>query len=153
MWSNESLRPAHEHFITQLIRRKILSATDVLPKPKGSKQTWLLFLPPDEFHDTGLLFSEFLIRQSGRKVICLGADLPTDALQQASDHVHPTHLLTFFVRRKDDETELAYLRTLSKQFKHQKILIACDPSKLKSAKLSANCKFLHSVADLEQELS
>jgi DNA-binding transcriptional MerR regulator len=152
MWSNESLRPAHEHFITQLIRRKILSATDTLPRPKSSNQTWLLFLPEEEFHETGILFSEFLIRLSGNHVVNLGADLPLDALKQACDSVKPTHLLTFFVRRKEKEEELAYLKKLSQQFKHQKIYIACDSSKLAGSKLGANCSLLHAVADLESAL-
>jgi hypothetical protein len=149
MWSNESLRPAHEHFITQLIRRKIISATDSLAKPKSSKQTWVLFLPEEEFHESGLLFSEFLIRQAGKQVVYMGADLPMDALEQVSAKVHPTHLLTFLVRRKEEEAEVDYFRQMSKKFKQQKILIACDPSKLAVSKLNTNCSLLHSVSDLE----
>lgn len=149
MWTSESLRPAHEHFITQLIRRKIISATDALPKPKGSKQTWLLFLPEEEFHESGLLFSEFLIRQAGKQVVYMGADLSVDALEQVSANVHPTHLLTFLVRRKEEEDELDYIRQLSKKFKQQKIYIACDPAKLTGHKLNANCILLQRVTDLE----
>lgn len=152
LWTSDSLRPAHEHFITQLIRRKILSATDSLPKPKSSKQTWLLFLPEEEFHETGLLFSEFLIRQTGKQVVYLGADLPVEALQQVSESVHPTHLLTFLVRRKEEEMEIEYIKQLSKKFKQQKIYIACDPAKLSDYKPGGNCTFLHSVSDLENTL-
>ena len=152
LWTSDSLRPAHEHFITQLIRRKILAATDALPKPKNSKQTWLLFLPEEEFHETGLLFSEFLIRQKGQQVIYLGADLPMEALQQVSESVHPTHLLTFLVRRKEEDMEIEYIRHLNKQFKKQKIYIACDPAKLSDFKPGGNCTFLHSVVDLENAL-
>jgi len=152
MWTTESLRPAHEHFITQLIRRKILSATDALPKPKNPKTTWLLFLPEEEFHETGLMFSEFLIRQAGQHVIYLGANFPMGALEDVAANLHPTHLLTFLVRRQEEEIEVEYFRQLSKKFKRQKIYIACDPSKSIGSRLSTNCQLLHRVIDLEREL-
>jgi len=79
----------------------------------------------------------------------MGADLPADALEQASKNVHPTHFLTFLVRRKEEEEEIDYFRQLSKKFKQQKIYIACDPTKLAGSKLNANCTLLHSVSDLE----
>jgi methanogenic corrinoid protein MtbC1 len=153
MWTNDLLRPAHEHFITQLMRRKILSATDQLPHPKNPKETWLLFLPEDEFHETGLLFSEFLIRQAGKKVLYLGANLPFDALQQALDSVRPTHVLTFLVRLRDKDQESDYLKRLHKIFRAQKIYIACAPTVLADIKLAANCSLLHSVSDLEKVLN
>ena len=149
MWSNETLRPAHEHFITNLMRQKILSAIDKLPVPKSKRQTWLLFLPEDELHETGLLLSQFLIRQAGRKVIYLGANLPMDTLELAVDHVQPTHMLTFLVRNHEDEMDADYIKSLSKRFRHQEIYIACDPVRLSEFRAPANTTMLHAVEELE----
>ena len=149
MWSNETLRPAHEHFITNLMRQKILAAIDKLPIPKSRHQTWVLFLPEDELHETGLLLSQFLIRQSGRKVIYLGANLPLDTLDMALQHVQPTHLLTFLVRNHEMEVDADYIKMLSKRCRQQQLFIACDASSLAEFKPSVNTRLLHSVDDLE----
>ncbi|HJW29950.1 MAG TPA: MerR family transcriptional regulator [Saprospiraceae bacterium] len=148
MWTNEDLRPPHEHFITHLMQQKILAAVDSLPLPKSKDRVWLLFLPENEFHELGLLFAHYLLRQAGQQVIYLGPNLPEEALRQAASTIHPTHLLGFMVHRNDPETDAAYLRRLSKAHKGSQILIACDPTRPVVSPLK-NLRFLHSVQDLE----
>jgi len=148
MWSNNTLRPAHEHFITSLVRQKLLTTIDALPLSLNSEETWLLFLPSNEFHETGLLFANFLIRQSGRKVIYLGADVPLESLKAAANEIRPTSLLTFLVRKNDSENDDELLSSLSRQFKDQKIYVACDASRLVEIKKRKNILTLHSPDDL-----
>jgi DNA-binding transcriptional MerR regulator len=42
MWSANTLRPAHEHFITALFRQKLSTAIDSIPVA-ASKEVWMLF--------------------------------------------------------------------------------------------------------------
>jgi hypothetical protein len=65
LWAGNRLHPAQEHFVTNLFRRKMLSAIDALPPPSSSKNSWLLFLPENEFHDLGLLLSSFCSGRPG----------------------------------------------------------------------------------------
>jgi methanogenic corrinoid protein MtbC1 len=105
LWAENVLHPAKEHFVTNLFRQKILSAIDGLPPPATSKDTWMLFLPENEFHDMGLLFSSFLIRQAGNKVIYLGENMPLDSLKLAVAEVRPSRLLIFLSsEHKEKET-------------------------------------------------
>ena len=150
MWASNALRPAHEHFITSLFRQKILTAIDGLPLSMTLKETSLLFLPPNEFHETGLLFANYLIRQSGRRVIYLGSDVPLESLKEAVKQTNPSFLLTFLVRKNDAEADDELISHLSKHFRDQKVYVACEPSRLGKIKKAKNMAVLHSVQDLQR---
>jgi hypothetical protein len=97
MWSCDTMPPAQEHFISNIIRQKLFSAIDELPPAKSLKDTWLLFLPENEFHEIGLLFSYYVIRNAGKRVVYLGSNLPLDTLISAAKDINPSNLLFFLV--------------------------------------------------------
>jgi len=152
LWAQDSLRPAHEHFITSLFRQKILSAIDALPLPAPAKVKWLLFLPEDELHETGLLFANFLIRQAGHKVIYLGTNVPFETLEDAVGKTRPNAFLFFLVRKNDKKNDQDLVSQLSRQFPDKKIYLACEPSRIDGVKRSKNVFALHNVEDLEKAL-
>ena len=96
MWTVLKVHPGQEHFASNLIRRKLLAEIDRLPKP-GSKGKYLLFLPPWEEHEIGLIFAWYLLKSAGYDVIYLGQRVPMEALVQSIGAVTPSALLTFFV--------------------------------------------------------
>jgi len=148
MWSANSLRPAQEHFITCLFRQKFLTAVDSLPL-STSKRMWLLFLPPGEFHEIGLLFANFLLRQSGHRVIYLGSDVPIESLKAVARELEPACILFFLVRKNDQEENEELILHLSREFKNQKIYVACEPSRLQPTRKGTRVIALHSVDHLE----
>lgn len=152
MWSKDSLPPAREHFITNLIRLKILTAIDALPLVQENKESWLLFLPEDEFHESGLLLAYFLIRQSGRKVIYLGANLPAESIIDAVKKINPPHVLTFLVSKKDKKREFKLINELSKIINPAKVYISCSVSSLEEFQETRHFMPLHSVEELENLL-
>ncbi len=152
MWSKDAILPAQEHFITNLIRQKLLSAIDALPPSTASTNSWMLFLPEDEFHEAGLLLSNFLIRQMGMKVIYLGANVPFDSLKIAVKEIKPTHLLSFIVRKNNNKQDLDLINLLHKNCPTQKIYLGCDSSRLTELKPRKNFIKLHSVQELEHAL-
>jgi methanogenic corrinoid protein MtbC1 len=97
LWTIDHLTAAHEHFVTNLLRQKLFTAINSLPPPTSSPDTWLLFLPEDEFHEIGLLLANYLIRLSGRKVIYLGTNVPLQSISIALQHIKPENLLLFMV--------------------------------------------------------
>lgn len=81
LWQIGTINPAQEHFVSNLIRQKLLVAIDgQVHKPKDDNQTYVLFLPEGELHELGLLFAYYVIKKSGHKVIYLGQSLPTGDL-------------------------------------------------------------------------
>lgn len=152
MWTVNTLRPAHEHFITSLFRQKILTAVDSLPL-STSRKTWILFLPPGEFHEIGLLFANFLLRQSGHKVIYLGSDVPFESLKAAAREIRPAYLLFFLVRKNNVENDAELISHLGRQFKDEKIFVACEPSRLEKDAKGKRVTALHSIEDLDAVLN
>ena len=77
LWQTGSITPAQEHFISNVIRSKIIVATDRLPIPNDYKPyKFLLFLREGELHEFGLLFSNYLLRKYDFRTIYLGQTVP-----------------------------------------------------------------------------
>ena len=153
MWVTDKISPAYEHFISNFIRQKIFVAIDSLPPPKSSGKTWLLLLPENEFHEMGLLFSHYLIRQSGDKVIYLGSNVPLDTLSGIKNQVNPSQLLLFVVHQSEHDKLQEYLAGLKKIFSHSKIHISGSEKVTGRINRGNHYNLIHSVEDLEKELS
>jgi len=153
LWANDSLPPAQEHFITNLFRQKLLAAIDMLPPSSSTKDPWLLFLPEDEFHETGLLFANYMIRQAGKKVIYLGASVPYSSLAEAIEDINPANLLFFLVRANNTENDARLISKLGNEFPAYKFFVASQQERIDNVKMGRNFTALHSVHDLEKMLS
>lgn len=152
MWSCNAMPPANEHFITNLFHQKILTAIDSLPHAAQGSETWLLFLPEDEYHETGLLFAHYLIRFSGRRVIYLGASVPLESLPAAVKDAKAQQLLLFLVHRNSVKKLQEYLNKLNKVSANIELYVAANEGLIKQLKLSKKMKWLHSAEDLEKVL-
>ena len=82
-WLSNKMNPAQEHFLSEMFKQKIYNQIDNI-KNKEKKERWLLFLPPNEYHELGLLFTRFLLTYYGFDVIYLGANVPYSSLYQIS---------------------------------------------------------------------
>ncbi len=152
MWANDSLSSSQEHFISNVIRQKLFSAIDALPPPKTKAETWLLFLPENEFHEIGLLFAHYLIRQAGKKGIYLGSNVPIDTLSSAIREVIPDHILFFWVHNDFAENAQRLLQKLSERCGKAQIHISGNQILIDQLKLEKSMHWLKSIEDLEKEL-
>jgi DNA-binding transcriptional MerR regulator len=153
MWSTDSIPPAHEHFISQMIRQKLDASIEALPSPATSAASWLLFLPENEFHETGLLFAQYLIKSLGRKSTYMGSNLPFDSLKVAAESVSPINLLLFYVHSNETESARHYLGALSKEVKCSNIFVAGNKYFTDQLGKVKKVRFLNSVDELVKELS
>ena len=84
-WLTNKMNPAQEHFLSEMFKQKIYSQINAESESekKGNKQkNWVLFLPPNEHHEMGLLFTRYLLLSHGYNVIYLGANVPLLALSE-----------------------------------------------------------------------
>lgn len=114
LWSTGNTSPAQEHFASNLLRRKMQASLDGLPCPQHTDKKFLLFLPPDEKHELGLLFCDYLIRSRGHATLYLGQDLPYDSLAFAITTCKPSHLLTFFSTPTDMQEHVTAIEKAAK---------------------------------------
>jgi hypothetical protein len=152
MWSIDAMPPAHEHFISNIIRQKLFSEIDKLPPAKSSKDTWILFLPENEFHEVGLLFSYLMIRKAGKKAVYLGTNVPLKTLVAAVKDVHPSGLMFFFVHNSEAKECDNYCATLTKHFKDLKIYISGNEKILAAIKKLKSINWIRSVKELQDQL-
>jgi MerR family transcriptional regulator, light-induced transcriptional regulator len=95
LWITRSINPAHEKFITHLIRRKLLRAIDEEGMDNDREsQPFVLFLPEGESQELTLLFVYFLLRQRGFRVIYLGGYTSLNDLRDACTAVPPGYVFS-----------------------------------------------------------
>jgi DNA-binding transcriptional MerR regulator len=82
LWLSNTVNIAHEHFISHLIKQKLLSQLESLEyeENKEHEDLYILFLPENEMHDLGLLYLNYELLSRGRKTIYLGASMLVDTL-------------------------------------------------------------------------
>ncbi|UYZ64841.1 MerR family transcriptional regulator [Hymenobacter weizhouensis] len=95
MWQAGTVNPAQEHLVTNLLRQKLLAATDALdPVQPAEARRWVLFLPEGEMHELALLFMNYALRARGHHVLYLGQNLPTQELVSVCATYQPYALCT-----------------------------------------------------------
>merc|ERR1711991_538178 len=53
LWLTNKMSPSQEHFLSELIKQKLYTLIDRTAVNNSVKETWLLFLPENEFHEIG----------------------------------------------------------------------------------------------------
>jgi len=152
LWASDLMPTASEHFLSNIFHQKLSSAIDALAIPDQSVETWLLFLPENEFHELPLLYANFLIRLSGRRVIYLGCNVPIISLKLAFQDIMPDNLLMFLIHFDHPEQIQKDIDSLNSYFSGHKIYLAGNHKLISSLKYPKNIEYLQSVTDIENIL-
>jgi DNA-binding transcriptional MerR regulator len=125
LWQAGSINPAHEHFITNLVKQKIYVAIDSIPVPTGNDTPkFLLYLPEWEMHELGLLVYDYLIKSRGFKVIYLGQNVPEEDVYAVTDFIQPDYILTSFVNAIEKVRLEAYIQRVAGRYPGKKIFVS-----------------------------
>ncbi|MBK8309976.1 MAG: MerR family transcriptional regulator [Chitinophagaceae bacterium] len=109
LWLTGHIIPAQEHLVTNIIRQKIIVAIDKAESPLVADKTALLFLPESEYHELGLLFLNFILKNRGIKTIYLGANVPLKDID-------------FVFQQKKPDVIFIHLTATSANFNFEKFL-------------------------------
>lgn len=123
LWQAGDINPSQEHFASNLIREKIIAATDALPSifnPDGKK--FLLFLPEDEWHEIGLLFAHYLLKVAGHEVVYLGQSISDSEIPSTAAAVGADFLLLSITVMNNPSGFIHYLRRLGEAVPDKKIV-------------------------------
>jgi DNA-binding transcriptional MerR regulator len=124
LWQTGNITPAQEHFISNLVRQKMMVAIDGLPYPSAAAPKAVLFLQENEYHEIGLLFYCYLVKKYGIKPIYLGQSVPYVDLKEVIKTHQPEFIITSIVTTLNGDNFQAYFDTLSTDFSKQTILIS-----------------------------
>lgn len=152
LWQTGTIRPAQEHFISNLIRQKLIVAIDAQEFPRDlSKPRLILFLPEYELHEIGLLFATFLLRNRGYRVVYLGQNVPEEDLPSVYE-THPSdYFLTLMTVAPPRESVESYLHRLAGKFPAAGIFVSGQAT-FGLKRLPQNIHLLSAPSDLLKEL-
>lgn len=123
LWQTHHINPAHEHFISNLIRQKVIVAIDSLAIPPKTAKRVMLFLPEHELHEISLLFSHYRFRKAGFRTFYLGQTVPFHDLKAAFE-VHQPHVMITSITAAMSRTGLEnYIERLATTFTEAQILL------------------------------
>jgi methanogenic corrinoid protein MtbC1 len=151
LWQTDAVNPAQEHFVSYIIRRKMIAAIDSQATSSPGAKTFLLFLPEQEQHEMGLLLALFLIRKNGHIGIYLGQSVPTEAVVKTWESVRPDYLLTHMTSQIETDELNEYLKDLSGKTRGAHILVSGQNSSVSRGISIRNVKFLESPAEFKRK--
>jgi DNA-binding transcriptional MerR regulator len=151
LWQVGSIIPAQEHFISALIRQKMIVAIDGISSPRKTEhQTCLLFLPENEWHEMGLLFCSYLLKKSGHKILYLGQSVPVGNLKLVVKQFNCRYIITQVVSARSESEISDLIHNLSVEFPDQKILIGGNQILEREMELPSNIVKIASIGKLRQ---
>nr|WP_299340081.1 MerR family transcriptional regulator [Allomuricauda sp.] len=116
LWQTDTISPAHEHFITHLIKQKIYINTEKLQlvEPTKKDKVFALFLPENEIHEIGLLYLNYEITLRGYKSIYLGQTMPIESLVDLLKYYDNLYFVSYFTVSPTKDELTAYFEKFSK---------------------------------------
>jgi len=109
-----TINTVHENFIINLIRQKIVAATDKIKRKQSGKPGFLLFLPEGESHELILLIMQFLLRSKAYKTYYLGQNTSLYDVEQAYKLVKPDYIYTILSERFTGQPIGSYIDELNR---------------------------------------
>jgi len=154
LWQTGTITPAQEHFVSNLIRQKLIMAIDGQQSPiRENAKTFLLFLPEEEYHEIGLLYFNYLIRKHGHHVIYLGQNVPIANLPEILDIRPFDCLLTSLTCSIHEQSLQVVLNRLHTLFPDKTVLVGGSLFESEEYNLYNNMIYLRNTESLIDFLS
>lgn len=111
LWQAETISPAHEHFISYLIKQKLLINTEKLQvmKPTKTDKVFVLSLPMNEVHELGLMYLNYETLLHGYKSIYLGESVPIESLTDLKNHFESIVYVSYLTVQPDKDAINDYI--------------------------------------------
>lgn len=117
LWQSDTITPAHEHFISYLIKQKLLINTEKLQILKQTKtdKVFVLSLPLNEIHELGLMYLNYEVLLHGYKTIYLGESMPIENLRDLKKHFDSIVYVSYMTVQPEKGILDEYVQQMSDQ--------------------------------------
>ncbi|MGV3460120.1 MAG: MerR family transcriptional regulator [Flavobacterium sp.] len=117
LWQTGTITPAHEHFISFLIKQKIIANIEMVQskEPYKTEKTYVLYLPVNEIHELGLMFINYELLSKGYRTVYLGESVPVSCLTR----LHRFFDDITFVTHITVEPQMAEINNYIRQMKEE----------------------------------
>ncbi|SHM72055.1 DNA-binding transcriptional regulator, MerR family [Polaribacter sp. KT 15] len=156
LWQTDTVLPAHEHFISNLISQKIHIKTENLEQQNTtSDKVFVLFLPENEIHELGLLYLNYELVLKGYNTIYLGQNLPLNNLNYFFKHNTKLCFVTSLtVQPYEDKVEDYFkeIEEILQNTHHDFIAIGRKTNLIKHNTYNFNVSFFDTVTDVLKQI-
>ncbi|AWG27119.1 MerR family transcriptional regulator [Flavobacterium kingsejongi] len=111
LWQAGTITPAHEHFITNLIRQKLMVNIDLLQaqKPTVTSNIFVFYLPKNEIHELGLLYLNYEALNENYQTIYLGCNVSIEDLKSLKEFYDNIIFTTYMTTEPSKEEVNTYI--------------------------------------------
>lgn len=139
MWLAGTVHPAQEHLVANLLRQKVLAATDALPCVPATARRWVLFLPADELHEIALIFMNYVLRARGQHTLYLGQNLPIEELGSVCKAYQPDALVTVLTSQPERSRVSEFSRQVAELCPDKLVVLYGPLTRQEGLVLPPNC--------------
>lgn len=148
MWVVDDATPIQEHFASNIIKRKLMAAIDGLPAAAKKKGKFLLILPPNEWHDIGLIFANYIIKAKGYEAIYFGQNVPYENINPVIKMIKPSYIVMLYITARKPEEVYVELKKNLHLSKGVTLLLGGNPTITTYLESKKNINVLKSPNDL-----
>lgn len=153
LWLTNHINPAQEHLVINIIRQKLISGIEAVQTPLKSDKKMLLFLPEGEYHELGLLFMYFLLKNRGIYVIYLGANVPLKDVEYVVGYKKPDYLYSHLTTVGQNFNFDKFLNNVTSRFKDVPIVFSGQLTNTYEKKIHPPVVFKKSFAEVMDFIS
>jgi DNA-binding transcriptional MerR regulator len=157
LWQTDTILPAHEHFISCLIIKKVLVNIEKIENEKKvqSDKVYVLALPLNEIHELGLMYLHYEIVSKGHKVIYLGESMPIGNLKEIKKYYSSIVYVSYFTIQPEMRLVNEYVAVMSSQLlgdQSEIWLIGKMTQYIDRNLIPADVKVFNSIPDLVEKI-
>ena len=157
LWQSNTISPAHEHFISYLIKQKLLINTEKVQilEPTKKDKVFVLYLPMNEIHELGLMYLNYEILFHGYKTIYLGESVPTESLMDLNKYFDSIVFISYMTVQPDKNAVNDYVKEIQDSVLKEDSevwFIGRMVEEIKNSNLNKSTKVFHSISELVSEL-
>ena len=157
LWQSDTITPAHEHFVSYLIKQKLLVNTEKLQVLKQTKfdKVFVLSLPMNEIHELGLMYLNYEILLNGYKTIYLGESMPIENLKDLKKHFDSIIFVSYMTVQPERDSVNEYVAKMSAELIDENTelwYIGRMTEFVKKEELSDKISIFNSISDLVEKI-
>lgn len=151
MWEKDEISPIQEHFISNLLRQRLLVAINNLPIVEKENFDAILFLPDTEFHEIGLIFANYLLKKNRYKTLYLGEQVPLNNLIYFIQNFNIKTSIGFIHVYPGNKKFKAIIEELSNKCANTTFYWSGNIEMLQKSKLITDLQIINSISDFNSK--
>ncbi len=153
LWLTNHIHPVQEHLVTNIIRQKLMVGIEGVVTHIHTEKTILLFLPESEHHELGLLYTYYLLKKRGARVLYLGANVPLKDLEYICQHKKPDFLYTHLTCMTGNFSFTKFISLKNQYVKDIPLVISGQLAQTQGKKIIPNVHFKKSIPEVLEFIS